>query len=188
MIKAKFVAALSLSVLIAGAGALAQDASQNSRAQQTAPPKKPKVWTNDNIGAVRTSADQYTDGEQAEAATAVAAHEAAAQAAKAEAEAAPPKQTPKTVQQADQMIAQEQSQIASQQQYVDQVKKDLPTVPDAERTRLQWRIESRSQYVDRMRGDLSDLEKERAALAKQDSGKSSAQDTPSETSADPTAK
>jgi hypothetical protein len=172
MEKSSIVAvALFAAVTLVGSSALAQDAapaaSQSPAQSQAA--KKPKVWTDDNIGAVRTPADDYQMQEQQQqqaqqAAAAKAQEEAAAQ---ARAGAAP---APKTVQQADSMIAAKKSELADQQQYLQQVQKDAsnPNNSDLDNLRLDWRLKSHTASEQQTAAQLKQLEAERAALAKKE--------------------
>lgn len=181
MIKARLVSMILLGALMVCTGSFAQSGSQSS-SQQAKPVKKPKVWTNDNIGAVRTPADKYDDQQEANTAQETPAKPPNGQPVSPSGDAASPKDAPKTVQESDQLIAQKQSEITSQQGYLEEIEKEATNGSDADKERLQGRIESRTLYLDRMRSDLSDLQKQRDTLAKQGSDNGSAQDTSAETS------
>lgn len=158
-------------VTLAGTSALAQDAAPaaSQPQAQTQAAKKPKVWTDDNIGAVRTPADDYQQQEQQQQ----QAQQAAA--AKAEAEAAAQTRAvagpaPKTVQQADSMITAKKSELADQQKYLQSVQKDAsnPNNSDIDNMRLDWRLKSHTASEQQTQAQLKQLEDERAALAKKE--------------------
>ncbi|MDE3110438.1 MAG: hypothetical protein KGL02_10920 [Acidobacteriota bacterium] len=162
--------------LVAGAalaitGARAQDAAQpaNQSQAQSPAPQKPKVWTDDNIDSVRTPSDDYQIQQQQEQAQKQQAQQAAAQQAAAQAaQAAGP--APKTVKQADSMIAAKKQALVDQQQYLQSLQKDLnnPNNSDLDRTRLDWRMKSHTASEQQTQGQLKQLEEQRAALAKKE--------------------
>jgi short subunit dehydrogenase-like uncharacterized protein len=157
--------ALFAGLAITGTIAPAQDAAQSaSGAQpQTQSAKKPKVWTDDNIASIRTPADNFEiQQEQEEEAQRAQAAKAAAQAA----EAAGP--APKTVQQADSMIAAKKQQLVDQQQYLQRLQKDVnnPNNSSLDQLRLNWRMKSHTASEQQTQAQLKQLEDQKAALAK----------------------
>jgi len=182
MLKNSFVAvAIGSLLLCAASGAVGQPSPQDSTDAAKAPKKKAVEWTNDNIASVRSPADDYAIQEQETQAHAVAAKQASADktaADQAQTDALPPDLTPKSAAEADAMIAREKSEIASEQQYVAQTKKDLVTAPESQKARLQWRVESRGQIIERLQHNIVELEKRKAAFAK--SGNETASATPSQ--------
>lgn len=183
MLKRSFVAATVAALFFCGVpGILAQLSPQESAERAKAQKKKPVEWTNDNIGAVRSPADDYVIQEQEVQAQAAAAKQVAAAdntaAGAAQTDTLPPDLTPKTADEADAMIVREKADLASEQQYVAQTKKDLVTAPESEKARLQWRVESRGQIIERVQHNIAELEKRKATFAK--SGNETAAATPSQ--------
>lgn len=167
-------------VILFGAAGLAsaQTPSQNNSQQPPKKAKAAKVWTDDNIGSVRTAADDYEIQQQQEQEAQQQA--AAKQAADQKAAAAPPTwPKPKTIQEADQMIAQKQHFLTSEQGMVQELQKQLqdPTVTGFQRTRVEWRLKSHTvtsqqarDAVNQLEQDKKDLEKKTAADKKSASG------------------
>lgn len=162
------VAALAL------AGSLSVQAQQSqtadSQKQQVKPapapsPAKPAmVWTDDNISSVRSAADVYA--EQKKAADAAAAAARAASAAKPVPKPVTQDRTPatlsnpKTVEDADGMIAWESRDIAAQQQFLQELQKRIDAAPPDQRARLQQDLSTHSQT-------LAETQKERDTLIAQ---------------------
>jgi colicin import membrane protein len=168
---------IAAALALAGSSAFAQEAAQTAPKQQAQEQagKKPKVWTDDNIDSVRTPADDFQiqqDKEQ-EAQQAAAKKAAAQAAAQAAAKAGP---TPKTVTQADSMIAQKKSDLANQQAYLQRLQKDMnnPGNSSLEQTRLDWRLKSHSASAEQTQAQLKQLEDEKAALAKKEADEKAA--------------
>lgn len=166
-------------VAFTGTAAFAQDAVQTAPnpAAQSSPAQKPKVkvWTDDNIDSVRTPADDYQiqQEQQREAQQAVAQENAKTAAVEAAAKAGP---APKTVKQADSMIAAKKQTLADQQQYLQRVQKDLnnPNNSAFDQMRLNWRLKSHTATAQQTQAQLKQLEDERAALAKQEAAEKAA--------------
>jgi hypothetical protein len=171
MTKTSFVAVALFAVALAGSSAVAQDAAPSSAKPQaqTAAQKKPKVWTDDNIDSVRTPADDYQIQQQIQQQEQQQAQQAAAQKAAAQA-AAVSGPTPKSVKQADSMIAAKKRDLADQQQYMQRLQKDAsnPNNSDVEQMRLNWRVKSHTASEEQTQAQLKQLENERAALAKKE--------------------
>jgi hypothetical protein len=167
--KASVLAAVALVAANAFAQIPAQGTSQLASKQPAhEAAKKPKVWTNDNIDSVRTPADDYQVQQQQEQQAAQAAAEK-----KAAQDAAVPGPAPKTVQQADSMIAAKKGELANQQQYLQRLQKDLnnPKNSDLDKTRLDWRLKSHTASEEQTQAQLKQLEDQRAALEKKDDAK-----------------
>lgn len=185
--------ALFAGVALAITGARAQDAAPppNQSQAQAPAPKKAKVWTDDNIGSVRTPADDYQIQQQLQHEQQQQAQQAAAQQAAAQtAQTAGP--APKNVKQADSMIAAKKQALADQQQYLQRVQKDLnnPNNSDLDRTRLDWRMKSHTASEQQTQAQLKQLEEERAALAKKEAaekGSASGSGNPSSPNTDSSA-
>ncbi|HKW87858.1 MAG TPA: hypothetical protein VJN21_03785 [Candidatus Acidoferrales bacterium] len=157
-------------------GAKAQQASQSStgatsqqatsatdQKAKTAPAKPARVWTEDDIASVRTPADDYMDVERAN--TAAAAEAAAKQPKPAAtnpetADKPPLLSNPKTVDSADKMIAWEQRDIDSQQEYLQKLQDQLATAPDDQKAHIQG-------WIDQEIKTIADTKKEQAGLEAQ---------------------
>lgn len=156
-------------------GANGQQASQSSTSatnpQTTQKPlekpkpaaKSSKVWTEDDISSVRTPADDYMDVVRAQTAAAAAA--TANQPKAAATNAAKPDQppllsNPKTVDSADKMIAWEQRDIDSQQEYLQKLQSQLATAPDDQKAHIQA-------WIDQEIKTIADTKREQAGLVAQ---------------------
>ena len=157
-------------IALAGSSAAAQAPAQTApKEQQSQAPKKPKVWTDDNISSVRSSSDVYQD-QQASEKTAQQASEpqqAATTAKNATDDGAWPIPQAKSAKEADDLIARDKQNLQDQQEYIQQTEKELATAPDSDKKRLQWRIQSRSDVVSRLQRDISALQTQKDTLAKQ---------------------
>ena len=169
MSKLTVFAAVLAAVALAGSSAVAQAPAQAASKQQSQSPKKPKVWTDDNISSVRSSSDIYQDEqERYKAAQQVSASQQSATAAKNGADDAWPIPQAKTAKEADDLLARDKQTLQEQQEYIQQTQKELATATtDSYKKRLQWRLQSRSDMVGRLQRDISSLEKQKDALAKQ---------------------
>lgn len=166
MANIKMAMAIFALIGLAGGTASAQDAAYPPASQSAKPPaKKPKVWTDDNIASVRTPADIYQDQERQQSAVQQAAKKKTAEEAKLP---SPPPgfMKPTTLQQADALLAQSQSNLKSEQEYVQQTQKELATAPDSYKDRLHWRIQARTKIINKLQSDIAALQKDRDALAK----------------------
>jgi len=124
--------------------------------------KSTKVWTEDDISSVRTPADDYMDVVRAQTAASAAA---ANQPKPAGTNAAKPDQppllsNPKTVDSADKMIAWEQRDIDSQQEYLQKLQSQLATAPDDQKAHIQA-------WIDQEIKTIADTKKEQAGLVAQ---------------------
>lgn len=176
---------LLISFILAGVLlANAQQAPQTAPAQnppaktaaQKPAPRKPFVWTDDNIDNVRSAADDYQvqqakekAAQQAAAQQAAAQKAAAAAAAKNDRKNLYPAPKVSSVQQADEDIAQRGKAISSEQGYLQEVQKRLAnTNPTGiERERLEWRLKSHAATVRHLQNQIKDLEAQKSALEKQ---------------------
>lgn len=164
-----FSTVILIGLALAG-GAWGQAPSQADSQSPAKTKKAPKVWTDDNIGSVRTPADDYMVEQQNEkdAQQQAAAKQAADQKAAAAAATAPAWPQPKTVQEADQMLAQKQHFLSSEQGMVQELQKQLndPTVNGFQRTRLEWRLKSHTVTMQDAKTNVQQLESEKEALEK----------------------
>lgn len=176
---------MAMLILFGAAGfASAQTLPQTDSQPPAKTKKAAKVWTDDNIGSVRTAADDYMIEQQKEQEVQQAAteQEAVQKAAAAKADAAPTWPQPKTVDQADQMIAQKQHFLSSEQSMVQELQKEVndPAVTGFERTRIEWRLKSHSVTVQDTKTDVSQLEADKKALEKKAATKKGADATGSD--------
>ena len=149
-------------------------AAQKQRAKsvpaKTAPanvaPVKPaaKVWTDDDLSSLRSAADDY----QIQQAEEKKAQEAAAQQRVSQQTAAADASMPKTVQQADSMIAGKQRTLSSEQNYLQRLQKQLKdtSATGLEKERLEWRFKSHTATAQTLQSQVKQLQADRDALAK----------------------
>lgn len=149
-------------------GATNQQATQKSdeKAKPTSA-KTAKVWTEDDISSVRTPADDYMDVERAQTQAAAGAAADAAAKQKQTAATNPPQKgaptalsNPKTTDDADKMIAWEQRDIDSQQEYLQKLQNQLATAPDDQKAHIQA-------WIDQEIKTIADTKKEQAGLEAQ---------------------
>jgi hypothetical protein len=160
-------------VIVASATGYAQDARQEpvpsaSQARQQKPTSPArKVWTNDDVMPLR-----WSGGVQVREKDGRAGGTAARQAGPAkQTDGAKPAQAgtpaalsnPKTLEDADKMIAWENRDIEAQQEFVDRLQKELHEAPVDQRERLEKLLQERTQI-------LADLRKEQERLVTQRKG------------------
>jgi hypothetical protein len=160
-----------------------QNASQ-TLAQSTSPAKphnhsKPhKVWTDDDVSTLRTPADIHLEREQRQADAASASGQGSTEkpdavapdkkpaSSKAESSTRPPLlSNPKTVDDADAMLAWEGRDLHDQSEFVDglQDRIDQTSDPD-EKARLTKTLEERQRVLATIRKEIGELQAERKAL------------------------
>src|SRR6266436_1621982 len=145
---------------------------QKHKQNQTQKPavKTHKVWTDDELPSLRTPADTYIEIEDAQAVNSASNQNALAQqgaASKPAPHAAPLKlSSPKTVEDADRMIAWEQRDIDSQEEYVQRLQQELATAPPDQKDRLQNLIQERTQIIAGTRQEQAGLIAQKKALQK----------------------
>jgi len=167
MMESLILSILAVAVAVPTA-AHAQDAARNSDAATQVPKQKHvsspnKVWTDDDVTSPRPVADVSVTKKESRAADRVAPPAPAKEgtASKPARSAAPPAlSNPKTLDEADKMIAWENRDIEAQQEFVDRLQKELRQAPVAQRARLQKLLEERTQI-------LADVRKEQQALVAQ---------------------
>lgn len=164
-------------ILLGTAGlAAAQTPSQNESQQPAKKAKPAKVWTDDNIGSVRSASDDYIIEQQNEkqAEQQAAAKQATDQkAAAADASAPTTWPKPKSIQEADQMISQKQQFLSSEQDTLKQLQSQVndPTVTGFERTRVEWRLKSHTVTAQQARDAVKQLEDDKKELEKKEAEK-----------------
>jgi hypothetical protein len=153
----------------------AQQPQANSAATKTAPAKpapakKAVVWNDDNIGSIRSSADNYqiVQAQQEEAQKAADKQSASNQPA-ADSSGA------KTAEQLDSMIASKSHDLAGEQDYVKNLQKQVadPTLTGTDRQRLEWRLKSHTVTEQTLQSDIKQLQADKDALAKKQAASSS---------------
>jgi hypothetical protein len=153
-----------------GTSSLAQDAqdakSSQAPAKDSSAPKKHKVWTDDEVSALRTPEDNYIEQKQAAEAATAAAAAAAAQQAKSTPKSekhvgAPPAlSNPKSPEDADRMIAWENRDVDAQQELIDRLRTQGEQAGPENREALEKDLAKHIKM-------LEDTKKERDALATQ---------------------
>ncbi len=151
----------------------------SSAAQQKATSKHRKVWTDDDLGSLRREGSISVAAAQTP--TLPASPDAAPAAAPKQAQASKPSvpgktaalSNPKTVDEADGMIAWEQRDIDSQQQYVDGVQAELDQAPPDQKGRLQKVLAERQQTLADTRREQQELIAQKKLLQKKSSADTS---------------
>ncbi|HLW83546.1 MAG TPA: hypothetical protein VKS20_16020 [Candidatus Acidoferrales bacterium] len=158
-------------VLLAHAQEPSQSAAPQKQQEKPAPakaaPAKPaaKVWTDDDLTSLRSPADDYQIEQQQEK---QAQQAAAQQGASKQPAAAVDPSMPKTVQQADSMIADKSRYLTSEQDYLQRLQQKLKdtSVTGIEKERLEWRLKSHTVTTQTLQSQIKQLEADKAALTK----------------------
>ncbi len=138
-------------------------------AQKKPPAKARKVWSNDDLTSLRSPADVYLRKKEAQdeaAAKQAAASQQPAAAKPVSPSRAPLLSNPKTVEDADRMIAWEKRDIDAQQEFVDRLRKQLEEAPPEDKERLQKLIQERIQVVADTRKEMEGLVAQKKGLEK----------------------
>lgn len=155
-------------------------APQKEQAKSTPPKVAPakraaKVWTDDDLTSLRSPADDYQAQQAEEKAQAASAQQGASK-------QAPPPDTsgPKTVQQADSMIADKSRYLTSEQDYLQRLQKQLKdtSATGIEKERLEWRLKSHTATTQTLQSQIKQLEADKAALAKKAASGSNSNSAP----------
>jgi hypothetical protein len=184
------VRAMLLATAVIGSAALAfgQDTSgqadqKNAARQQKAAAKSHKVWTDDDLGSLHRSpgvtvAQAHPESEMPKAPDAA---ESAPAANAKKPESKPALKTgpdalahPKTTDDADKMIAWEQRDIDSQQEFVDRMQDQIENAPADQKEHLQKVLVERQQILADTRREQQQLIADKKLLGKKASGDSSA--------------
>jgi hypothetical protein len=150
------------------AAAQAQGDSQKRapRAERQKPASNShKVWTNDDLGSVRRPADIYVDAKYTQAAETDGSKQSAA-AKPAKHVAAPALSNPKTVEDADKMIAWEKRDVDAQTEFVEQLKKQIEEAPPEDKERLKKLLQERIQILADTRAEMETLVGQKKELQK----------------------
>ncbi len=179
-----------LSAILASAAALglsapafAQSDSQKKAppAKQTKPAPKPhKVWTDEEVGSLRTPADAYAEASERQNAQAADAQQPGtanqtSTSKQAQKGVPPPTLTnPKSLEDADKMIAWENRDIAAQEEFLDKLKQEINEAPADQKERLTKLLAQRTQVLANTRNELKNLQTKKRELAKTPSVSASA--------------
>jgi hypothetical protein len=149
----------------------AQAAATQTNAQYSNTEKKTrKIWTEDDLIALRTPMDIYLlEKEAQEAAEAAAADEAAAQKAsdqKAAEEDKPTISLPPTIEGTQDLIKSKQEQIDDEQNGLDRMTNELPNAPEDQKEAMQKEIDRVTADLPKIRLELKQLEDHLEALTK----------------------
>jgi hypothetical protein len=156
------------------AAAQAQGDSQKpaARAERQKPASKShKVWTNDDLGSVRAPADIYVDAKYTQAAETDGSKQSAA-AKPAKHVAAPALSNPKTVEDADKMIAWEKRDVDAQTEFVEKLKKQIDEAPQEDKERLKKLLQERTQILADTRAEMETLVGQKKELQKKPAAES----------------
>jgi len=163
------------SAILASAAALGLSApafAQSNPHKKTAPakqakpaPKPHKVWTDDEIGSLRSPANSYMDANYNQAAGTPDSEQPAAAKPRPHA-AAPALSNPKTVDDADKMIAWEKRDVDAQTEYVERLKKQIEEAPQEDKERLKKVLRERIQILADTRGEMETLVGQKKELQK----------------------
>jgi hypothetical protein len=127
--------------------------------------KSRKVWTNDDLGSVRRPADIYVDAKYTQAAETDGSKQSAA-AKPAKHVAAPALSNPKTVEDADKMIAWEKRDVDAQTEFVEKLKKQIDEAPQEDKERLKKLLQERTQILADTRAEMETLVGQKKELQK----------------------
>jgi len=172
-----FVTTILASAAILGlsSAALAQSDSQKrtTPAKQDKPaPKVHKVWTNDEVGTLRTPADAYAEAKDRQAGQGAASQQPDAgnqtSASKQPQKGVPPPTltNPKSLADADKMIAWENPDIAAQEEVLEKLKQDIEQATADQKERLTKLLQQRTQVLANTRNELRNLETKKKELAR----------------------
>ena len=165
----------SAAVLGFSSAAFAQSDSQKkpTPVKQEKPAKKPhKVWTDEEVGSLRTPADAYAEAEQTQAGRAAADQSSAtgnqtAALKQAQKGVPPPILTnPKSLEEADKMIAWENRDIAAQEEFLAKLRQQLDEAPADQKERLAKLLQERTQILANTRKELQNLQTKKRELGK----------------------
>jgi hypothetical protein len=179
------ILAVAVVSIVTATATKAQNASQapaqsnDSAKQRNTRSKTHKVWTDDDVSTLRTPADIHLEQEQRQAdAAASAANQAAAEkqatpapdkkpgSSKAESSTRPPLlSNPKTVDDADAMLAWEGRDLRDQSEFIDGLKDRIDQTSDpGEKARLTKTLEERQGVLATIKKEIGELQAERKAL------------------------
>jgi hypothetical protein len=136
-------------------------------AKHAKPAAKPhKVWTDDEVGSLRSPANAYMDAKYSQADAAADSKEASAAVKPKPHVAAPALSNPKTVDDADKMIAWEKRDVDAQTEYVERLKKQIDEASQEDKERLKKVLQERIQILADTRGEMETLVQQKKELQK----------------------
>lgn len=152
------------------ATAFAQSDSGKSAKQGKLVAKPHKVWTNDEVGTLRSPGDAYVEAKEKQTEKTPAPSQTASEkqpaANAAKTSGAPALSNPKTVDDADRMIAWENRDVEAQEEYVERLKKEIDEAPADQKERLAKMLQERQQILEDTRKERDELQAEKAKLQK----------------------
>lgn len=165
LFRAILVAGVSLSVAHSmGAQQTAQPAQAAPRPKRSvaksAPKNAHKVWSNDNIAALRTPEDKYLEAEEASPAaqpTVPAAPTAPSSPAKPAAQPSTVK-LPETIEKTEQAIRENSQDIRDAQDRLRQLESELTVTPEPQKTQKQAEIKRNEKLIEDAEADLKILQ------------------------------
>jgi hypothetical protein len=175
LVSAAFIAA----GLTYGQDAAKQSGQSASSAHQQKTPSRPhKVWTDDDLGTIRSRGDITVAAAQNPTIPATAdSNETPSAPAKTSATALTTGKAalsnPKTPEEADGMIAWEQRDVDSQQEYVDRVQEQLDQAPPDQKEHFQKILAERQRVLADTRREQQDLIAQKKLLQKKNANNSS---------------
>jgi len=158
-----------------------QKKSKTAPAQAQQPASKPhKVWTEDNLSAVRTPADSYIEAKDRQSAgshseAAVSAQDASEKQPAANSQKAaktPPLAHAKSVDDANFKIEWEKKDIQGQEEYLVRMQGELEQAPPDQKEHIQKLIEQHTQILADTRKELQGLEDQKKDFQKNPAGQS----------------
>lgn len=141
------------------------DAQANSQPGQLEP-KKRKVWTNEDLVALRTPADIYLLEKEAQELAAAEADAKTADLEKQVKDAGLAIELPPTAEATQQLIANKEGQTNDLQEHLDQLNKDLPNTEEASRAGVQKELDAVTSDLSRLQLELKFLRQHLQDLGK----------------------
>lgn len=141
--------------------AFAQSDSQKSTApakKHKPAPKQNKVWTNDDFGSVPAPAAKENQTASSAASEQPGATNQPADANQRKGGGPPVLTNPKSLEDADKMIAWENRDIAAQEEFLEKVKKEIDEAPADQKDRLTKLLQERTQILANTRTELKNLQ------------------------------
>ena len=150
--------------------AFAQSASQKSKTpskQHKQAPKREKVWTNDDFGSVPQAAPAKGNQPEPSGASEQPAAAASTVDPNQRKGGGPPTLTnPKSLADADRMIAWENRDIEAQQEFLEKVKSQIAEAPADQKDRLTKLLEERTKVLAGTRTELKNLQNKKKEMEK----------------------
>lgn len=165
LFRAILVAGLSLSVARSMAGQQTPQPTQAAprprrSTAKSAPKNAHKVWSNDNIAALRTPEDKYLEAEQASPASQPAAPAASpARSSPAKPSAQPSTiKLPETIEKTEQAIRENTQDIHDAEDRLRQLESELTATPEPQKTQKQAEIKRNEKLIEDAEADVKILQ------------------------------